>query len=236
MSARALPWLIALAAVTFVATVGIASAWGMGLAPDVKLPLGYGHRPAGGREHAQFEERTMSLINWEDSFNFQNPLNIFATHGIPVPTYGNYGGAGYTAGAFGATTPEPSQLTADTRPLDRLDALFFQHDLVHQHFHDGTATFFDVVAGDVSLILRMSALTYTDPDDTNYDPEAGLYEGLAVFGIVLKLGIELKAVGSDLTHLPIYNAIVSATQEAFVNFEAGLEHGSLPVHGSDWLV
>jgi hypothetical protein len=192
----------------------------------------------------------MSFINWEDTIRFdpRDPLNASASHGIPVATYGNYGGPGYTAGEFGATTPEPSQLTAETQPVDQLDALFYDHDLVHQHFRDGTATFSDIVAADVSLILGMSALTYTDPGDANYDPEAGLYEGLSVFGIDLKLETELKAVGSDITELPTYNAIVTATQEAFVNFEAGLEaapkegrtlHAALPLfehHFADFFV
>ena len=191
----------------------------------------------------------MSFLNWEDTlrFNPHDPLNAFATHGIPVPTYGNYGGAGYTAGEFGSKTPEPSELTAETQPVDQLDALFYQHDLVHQHFSDGTAAFSDIVAADVSLILGMSALKYTDPGDVNYDPAAGLYEGLAVVGTVLKLQTELKAVGSDITQLPIYNGIVAATQEAFVNFEAGLEsaprearslHSLLPLfehHFADFL-
>jgi hypothetical protein len=173
----------------------------------------------------------MSYINWEDTLHFDphDPLNAFPTHGIPVATYGNYGGAGYTAGELGAITPEPSQLTPDTQPVDQLDALFYQHDLVHQHFRDGTATFQDIVTADVGAILGGAALTYTDPGSANYDPEAGLYEGLAVLGTVLKLETELKAVGSDITQLPAYSAIVSATQEAFVNFEAGL--ASVPEEG-----
>ena len=71
-------------------------------------------------------------INWEPSLNFDptDPLNAFATHGLPVPTYGNYGGAGYTAGTIGGTTPE----TPNPAPVDALDALFYQHDLVYQHF------------------------------------------------------------------------------------------------------
>jgi hypothetical protein len=179
-------------------------------------------------------------MNWEETLRFDphDPLNTSATHGVPVATYGNYGGAGYTAGELGGTTPEPSQLTADTQPVDQLDALFYQHDLVHQHFADGTAKFADIVAADVGLILGMSALTYTDPGEANYDPEAGLYEGLAMLGVVIKLATELKVVGSDITQLPTYNAIVSATQEAFVNFEAGLDavpeearslHATLPL-------
>jgi hypothetical protein len=165
----------------------------------------------------------MSFINWDATFHFDShdPLNAFATHGIPVPTYGNYGGPGYTAGQFGAKTPEPSQLTPETQPVDQLDQLFYQHDLVHQHFSDGAATFSDIVTADITLIVDMAALDYTDPGKPNYDPEAGLYEGLSTFGTVLKLETEL---GSDITKLPptTLSAIVSDTQEAFVNFAVGL--------------
>jgi hypothetical protein len=37
-------------------------------------------------------------------------------------------------------------------------------------------------AADVQLVESMHALTYTDPGDAHYDPEAGLYEGLATLG------------------------------------------------------
>ena len=175
----------------------------------------------------------MSFINWDETlhFNPKNPLDAFATHGIPVPTYGNYGGPGYTAGEFGATTPEPNQLTPETQPLDHLDQLFYGHDLVHQHFHDGTATFADIITADISLILGMQALHYTDPGDPNYDPEAGLYEGLASISTVLKLGSELALVGLDITTQPYYAAIVDATEEGLANFEAGLKEAPREARG-----
>ena len=65
----------------------------------------------------------------------------------------------------------------------------------------------------------MAALTYTDPGDRHYDPEAGLYEGLAAVGIAGKL-----AGSGVLQHLSPADqqAIASATQEGFANFEAAL--------------
>ena len=45
-------------------------------------------------------------INWEPILFFDpTSLDPFASHGIPIPTYGNYGGPGYTAGTLGGTTP-----------------------------------------------------------------------------------------------------------------------------------
>jgi hypothetical protein len=156
-------------------------------------------------------------INWEPSLNFDPhaPADVFATYGIPVPTYGNYGGPSYTAGSIGATTPE----TPNPAPVDSLDALFYQHDLVYQHFRDGTATLQDTIAADVQLIKSMAALTYTDPGAPNYDPEAGLYEGLAAVGIAGKL-----ADSGVLQQLPRADqlAIALATQEGLANFEAAL--------------
>jgi hypothetical protein len=59
----------------------------------------------------------------------------------------------------------------------------------------------------------------TDPGDTHYDPEAGLYEGFATLGIVAQL-----TAGGVLPHLPLADQllIAEATQEAVVNIEAGL--------------
>jgi hypothetical protein len=65
----------------------------------------------------------------------------------------------------------------------------------------------------------MHALTYTDPGDAHYDPEAGLYEGLATLGIVAQL-----TAGGVLPHLAPADQllIAEATREAVVNIEAGL--------------
>jgi len=62
-------------------------------------------------------------INWDVAFHF-DPLALRpAPFGAAVPTYGNYGGPGYTEGAFGPLVApyEP--------PVDALDALFLAHDV-----------------------------------------------------------------------------------------------------------
>ena len=77
-------------------------------------------------------------INWEPNLFFDpTSLDPFASHGIPIPTYGNYGGPGYTAGTLGGTTPNPPP---NPPPVDQLDGLFYQHDLVFQQFQDGVIT------------------------------------------------------------------------------------------------
>jgi hypothetical protein len=152
-------------------------------------------------------------LNWEAISHFDpNSPDPFATHGIPLPNYGNYGGANYSAGQIGGHITGTS---ADPPPVDQLDALFYQHDLVYQISTNPLVR----AAADVQLIESMHALTYTDPGDTHYDPEAGLYEGLATLGLVAQL-----TAGGVLPHLPASDQVLiaAATREAVVNIEAGL--------------
>ena len=171
-------------------------------------------------------------INWEPNLFFDpTSLDPFATHGIPIPTYGNYGGPGYTAGTLGGTTPPPPP---NPPPVDALDALFYQHDFVFQQFQDGVIT--DpaaLIEASVQLVLEMSALTCTDPGSPNYDPAAGLYEGLGTLAVVSQLLVDTGAFPA-LPEL-LQQQIAVASQEAVTNFEAGLaaipgEAGSL--HGA----
>ena len=174
---------------------------------------------------------TSDLINWDDVI-FLDPTtgtDPFATSGIPIPTYGNYGGPGYTAGTLGGTTPD----APSPAPADALDALFYQHDLVFQKVNDGVLPPTVAIAATVDLILKMSALTYTDPGSPDYDPAAGLYEGLATLGLVSQVLVSTNAW--NFLDAETQGAIAAATQEAVTNFEAGLaaipgEAGSL--HGA----
>jgi hypothetical protein len=102
------------------------------------------------------------------------------SYGIPLPTYGNYGGPNYSAGEVGGKITLTS---ADPPPVDPLDALFYQHDFVYQ----SSTSPLDRAAADVQLVESMHALTYTDPGDAHYDPEAGLFEGFATLGTVAGL-------------------------------------------------
>lgn len=49
-------------------------------------------------------------------------------------TYGNYGGQNYSAGVVGGTITDSSP-----PPVDPIDALFYQHDLVYQNSTDPEA-------------------------------------------------------------------------------------------------
>src|SRR6185503_5539180 len=103
-------------------------------------------------------------INWDVTVRFdpndlQASASALAQHGIKIPSYGNYGGANYTDGVEGGTTPEfgsPDYLA--NPPKDALDQLFYMHDLVYQHFQDGTATAADIFQADVNLVLGILEL------------------------------------------------------------------------------
>ena len=156
------------------------------------------------------------FINWEPNLFFHpTSLDPFATHGIPIPTYGNYGGPGYTAGTMGGTTPPPPP---NPPPMDALDALFYEHDLVFQQFHDGVIEDPAVlIQASVQLVLAAAALTYTDPGSANYDPAAGLYEGFGTLAVVSQL---LVATGAFQALPPsVQQQIAMASQEAVRNFK-----------------
>ena len=132
-------------------------------------------------------------LNWDALSHFDpKTADPFATHGIPLPNYGNYGGPNYSAGKIGGHI---TQTSADPPPVDALDALFYQHDLAYQTSKDPTV----LAAADIHLVERMHALTYTDPGAPDYNPEAGLYEGLATLAISVN---SRSVVSWDISCLP----------------------------------
>jgi len=171
-------------------------------------------------------------INWDPNLRFDpNSPDPFAIHGIPLPTYGNYGGPGYTAGTIGGTASDP----ANPPPVDALDQIFYQHDLALQT--DPAA----IVAASITAVVQMDTLTQDpngiiDPNSPHYDPAAQLYEGLAAIGVIAQLIAPFwGSIGQQQGGQFIQQEIVLAAQHAIVNFEEGLaaipgEAGSL--HGA----
>jgi hypothetical protein len=162
----------------------------------------------------------MTFINWDVTTRFDPNSRQPSTHGIPVPSYGNYGGPNYSAGVEGGTTPEGPNPTP--APVDPLDTLFWQHDLVYQHVQDGLVPPQDIpnviAQADVTLVEGMYALTKT----TNLDPEALLYDAfgtLSVVGKILTTPTELAYLEAHPVHAAI---VITAAQAAIPNFELGL--------------
>jgi hypothetical protein len=109
-------------------------------------------------------------------------------HGIPIPSYGNYGGQNYSAGEEGGRTPEFGTAEYFAHPpKDDLDQLFYAHDLVYQHLEDGTATLQQTFDADAKLLEGMYALTQSEPALFTNEPEALVYEGFAAIGILGKI-------------------------------------------------
>jgi hypothetical protein len=159
----------------------------------------------------------MSNINWDVTVRFDpNSLQSPAQHGIPIPSYGNYGGANFSAGVEGGTPPEgPNPIPV---PVDPLDYLFWQHDLAYQHVPDGSDQNPDAIAiADVTLVEGMFALT-----PTITDPEEFLYDAMATIGIASKI----LTTGSELTYLQAHPGdaltVIAAAGAAIQNFDLAL--------------
>jgi hypothetical protein len=170
-------------------------------------------------------------INWDPNLSFDpTSLDPFATHGIPIPTYGNYGGPAYSAGTLGGTTPPPPN--PNPPPLDALDELFYAHDFALQEANGNPQV---IVGASIDLVLNMdlnmNVLSLTDPNSPKYDPAAQLYEGLGTLAVVS----QLIASAWQFIDQSTQAQIETAAQHAVTNFEEGLaaipgEAGSL--HGA----
>jgi hypothetical protein len=167
--------------------------------------------------HAARRKEKSMYINWDVTTRF-DPNSLvssapdISTHGIPIPSYGNYGGANYSAGVEGGTALSPPS----PPPVDALDTLFWQHDLVLQNT---SATPLDIAQADVTLVEGMYALTQPP---TPLDPEGLLYDAFATIGIVAKI----LTTPTELAYLqahPLDAAVViTAAEAAIPNFEIGL--------------
>jgi hypothetical protein len=93
----------------------------------------------------------MTYINWNVDV-FVDPATLSpAAGGIPIPTYGNYGGPGYSNGSVGGIITIGAHA-----PVDSLDALFYAHDLAYQlpfatNFGPANSTMPNSTAGDAAF-------------------------------------------------------------------------------------
>jgi hypothetical protein len=117
-------------------------------------------------------------INWTTDV-FINPVTLTAgpgPNGIPIPTYGNYGRPDYSDGSVGGIIPTSGGVptSAALPPVDKLDTLFFFHDLAYQN--SGAS---EIPSADLALIHGIEYLTATH----QLDAEASFYGGAAVLGV-----------------------------------------------------
>ena len=155
-------------------------------------------------------------INWDVAFHF-DPLALRpAPSGVAVPTYGNYGGPGYTEGAFGPLVApyEP--------PVDALDALFLAHDEATA----AAATPGEQAVADLGLLRGVVALTPAE-----LGPEASVYAGLTTLAMVGRVAEE-----GGLGLLPpreVFRAALVAADD-IGRGRAGLDPGERE-QAQDWL-
>ena len=117
----------------------------------------------------------MTYINWGKPFEYEVGDETFS-----FPTYGNYGGAGYSAGEFGQNPPvdQSGSYLSDGELANNKDALdyrFYKHDVAS----DLANTPAEQKAADLKLIRSIDNLS----DAQLSDPEASFYAGLATIAI-----------------------------------------------------
>ena len=148
----------------------------------------------------------MTYINWTKEV-FIDPVTFSASAGpggIPIPTYGNYGGPDYSDGLVGGTIPPSGALP----PVDQLDALFFAHDLAYQLQPSAN----EIPSADLALIHGIESLTTTG----SLDAEASLYAGATILGVISFMALN--------GNLPSPQELAVADATATYDIEYGLSH------------
>jgi hypothetical protein len=127
--------------------------------------------------------------------------------GAPIPTYGNYGGPGYSNGAV-LTSPNQA-VDYSVPPVDALDALFRFHDMAYD-----SPSLLTRAEGDLALIRGIEGLSLG-----RLPPEESLYAGGAIL-----FGIEQLAVVNGHPELLSQSQLVTATSIAIHDIQYGLAH------------
>jgi len=105
---------------------------------------------------ARDPRRALEMLGGGAAAGDDQALSLSDRFNRAVPTYGNYGGRGWTGGAWGGGF--------DLSPLDIQDGFYKQHD---QNYHDAK-TFDDTIAADRQLIASLKS--YLDNKDYAKDP------------------------------------------------------------------
>jgi hypothetical protein len=153
------------------------------------------------------------LINWDTPFYLDPetlapvdwPFPEDTSDFVPVPTYGNNGGAHYSQGDFGESPLDP--ITVDEVPLDALDRLFLRHDVASLLAGENSGL---QAAADIVLVQGILSLN----NGQLVDPEASLYAGLATLAMIERV------VASETPVPPIL--LFAAAADAYQNLTYGI--------------
>jgi len=137
-------------------------------------------------------------VNWN--------VQVLGPGGIPIPTYGNYGGPGYSAGEVLANPNQPVDYNS-APPRDALDRLFQLHDQAYDSPDPLVRA-----TGDRALLEGISNLP-----NAQLDPEARAYGGLATL-----FAIQQIIVVNKHPELLSERDIILYTREALHDIERGL--------------
>jgi hypothetical protein len=146
----------------------------------------------------------MTYILWNDPFYVDpttgDAYETYQAGTIPVPKYGNYGGA------FSDPLSFPN-----FQFVDQSDFFYFEHDIASEQAGNNEAL---QTQADIALI---TALTFGD-SSYSADPEATLYDGIVTAGLIGRLALndELGLVDPGL--------LGSALVDAALDIEFGLDN------------
>jgi hypothetical protein len=145
----------------------------------------------------------MAHINWTIEVPIDPVTLSPAPGGIPIPTYGNYGGPGYSNGSVGGTITIGAHA-----PVDNLDTLFFYHDLAYQQQPLSK----EIPSADLALIHGIELLTAAG----QLDAEASLYAGAAILAVISSMAVN--------GNLPAPSELLTADATAVHDIQHGLSH------------
>jgi len=138
-------------------------------------------------------------INWS--------ILVLGPGGIPLPTYGNYGGPGYSNGEVLSSPNQPVDYSAP--PVDGLDELFLFHDMAYD-----SPNALVRAEGDLALIRGIEELSLSQ-----LSPEESLYAGAAILAAVEQL-----TVTNGHPELLSQSELLAATNTSVQDIQYGLSH------------
>ena len=143
----------------------------------------------------------------EEALNINWSILVPGPGGVPIPTYGNYGGPGYSNGQVLSSPDQPVDYSAP--PVDALDALFRFHDMAY----DSPSTLVRA-EGDLALIQGIEGLSFGP-----LSPEESLYAGGAIL-----FGIQQLALVNGHPELLSESQLLAAASTSVHDIQYGLAH------------